>query len=172
MPCRIDAPRRRGHVRIKSRDPHQHPGILFNYMSHEQDWQEFRDAIRITREIMHQPALDQYRGREISPVSNARRMSSSMSSCVTTPKPRFIRAVPAKWVMTRWLWLTAKAAYTGWKACAWWMRQLCRKLSPAIWNADDYDWRENSGYDSWEGSAAEEHGGIFCGKWDDGESEK
>ena len=45
----------RGHVRIKSRDPHQHPGILFNYMSHEQDWQEFRDAIRITREIMHQP---------------------------------------------------------------------------------------------------------------------
>ncbi len=32
----------RGHVRIKSRDPHQHPAILFNYMSHEQDWQEFR----------------------------------------------------------------------------------------------------------------------------------
>ncbi|WP_202815636.1 GMC family oxidoreductase N-terminal domain-containing protein, partial [Enterobacter hormaechei] len=29
----------RGHVRIKSRDPHQHPAILFNYMSHEQDWQ-------------------------------------------------------------------------------------------------------------------------------------
>ncbi|MDU4276372.1 MAG: GMC oxidoreductase, partial [Enterobacter asburiae] len=25
------------------------------------------DAIRITREIMHQPALDKYRGREISP---------------------------------------------------------------------------------------------------------
>ena len=36
-------------------------------MSSEQDWQEFRDAIRITREIMHQPALDNYRGREISP---------------------------------------------------------------------------------------------------------
>ena len=36
-------------------------------MSHEQDWQEFRDAIRITREIMSQPALDNYRGREISP---------------------------------------------------------------------------------------------------------
>src|SRR5690606_18673551 len=28
---------------------------------------EFRDAIRITREIMHQPALDPYRGEEISP---------------------------------------------------------------------------------------------------------
>ena len=67
-----------------------------------------------------------------APARNVRRMSSSMSSCVTTPKPRFIRAVPAKWVMTRWQWLTPKAAYTGWKACAWWMRQLCRRLSPGI----------------------------------------
>ncbi|AJZ89584.1 choline dehydrogenase [Cedecea neteri] len=57
----------RGRVKLKSRDPHEHPSILFNYMSHEQDWQEFRDAIRITREIMRQPALDKYRGREISP---------------------------------------------------------------------------------------------------------
>ena len=39
-------------------DPRQHPSILFNYMSHEQDWQEFRDGIRLTREIMNQPALD------------------------------------------------------------------------------------------------------------------
>ncbi|HEY1028316.1 MAG TPA: choline dehydrogenase [Pseudomonas sp.] len=57
----------RGRIQLKSRDPRQHPSILFNYMSHEQDWQEFRDAIRITREIMAQPALDPYRGREISP---------------------------------------------------------------------------------------------------------
>jgi choline dehydrogenase len=57
----------RGRVRLKSRDPNEHPSILFNYMSSEQDWQEFRDAIRITREIMNQPALDKYRGREISP---------------------------------------------------------------------------------------------------------
>jgi len=57
----------RGHVRLKSRDPRRHPAILFNYMSHEQDWHEFRDAIRITRQIINQPALDKYRGREISP---------------------------------------------------------------------------------------------------------
>jgi choline dehydrogenase len=57
----------RGRIRLKSRDPREHPSILFNYMSHEQDWQEFRDGIRITREIMAQPALDKYRGREISP---------------------------------------------------------------------------------------------------------
>ncbi|SDT30543.1 choline dehydrogenase [Pseudomonas oryzae] len=57
----------RGRIQLKSKDPRQHPSILFNYMSHEQDWQEFRDAIRITREIMNQPALDPYRGRELSP---------------------------------------------------------------------------------------------------------
>lgn len=57
----------RGRIHLKSRDPRQHPSILFNYMSHEQDWQEFRDGIRLTREIMNQPALDLYRGRELSP---------------------------------------------------------------------------------------------------------
>ena len=57
----------RGRIQVKSKDPRQHPSILFNYMSTEQDWQEFRDGIRLTREIMAQPALDPYRGREISP---------------------------------------------------------------------------------------------------------
>ncbi|WNL47216.1 choline dehydrogenase [Dyella sp. BiH032] len=57
----------RGRIQLRSRDPHQHPSILFNYMSHEQDWREFRAAIRITREIFQQKALAPYRGREISP---------------------------------------------------------------------------------------------------------
>ncbi|WP_271410247.1 choline dehydrogenase [Pseudomonas sp. Q1-7] len=60
----------RGRIHLKSKDPRQHPSILFNYMSHEQDWQEFRDGIRLTREIMAQPALDPYRGRELSPGVN------------------------------------------------------------------------------------------------------
>ncbi|ELW76922.1 MULTISPECIES: choline dehydrogenase [Acinetobacter calcoaceticus/baumannii complex] len=57
----------RGRIKLKSKDPFAHPSILFNYMSTEQDWREFRDAIRITREIMQQSALDPYRGDEISP---------------------------------------------------------------------------------------------------------
>ncbi|UEM03162.1 choline dehydrogenase [Skermanella rosea] len=60
----------RGRIHAKSRDPREAPSILFNYMSTAQDWREFRDAIRITREIMAQPALDPYRGREISPGVN------------------------------------------------------------------------------------------------------
>jgi choline dehydrogenase len=57
----------RGHVKLRSRDPREHPSILFNYMAEALDWREFRDAIRITREIIRQPALDRFRGRELSP---------------------------------------------------------------------------------------------------------
>lgn len=62
----------RGRVHAKSLDPREHPSILFNYQSTDQDWQEFRDAIRITREIIAQPALDEYRGREISPSADCK----------------------------------------------------------------------------------------------------
>ncbi|WP_172116495.1 choline dehydrogenase [Halomonas hibernica] len=57
----------RGRIRLASKDLHAAPSILFNYMSHEKDWEEFRDAIRLTRNIIEQPAFDKYRGREISP---------------------------------------------------------------------------------------------------------
>ncbi|HAE77714.1 choline dehydrogenase [Morganella morganii] len=57
----------RGRVRLTSTDPAAHPSILFNYMSDARDREEFRAAIRITREIIAQPALDPYRGKEISP---------------------------------------------------------------------------------------------------------
>ncbi|CAB3722033.1 Oxygen-dependent choline dehydrogenase [Paraburkholderia phenoliruptrix] len=57
----------RGRVKLTSRDPAAHPSILFNYMADLLDWREFRDGIRITREIMRQPALDRYRGRELNP---------------------------------------------------------------------------------------------------------
>ncbi|MFM0740468.1 choline dehydrogenase [Paraburkholderia xenovorans] len=62
----------RGRVKLTSRDPAAHPGILFNYMADPLDWREFRDAIRITREIMQQPALDRYRGRELNPGAELR----------------------------------------------------------------------------------------------------
>lgn len=60
----------RGRVQVTSQNPNRHPSILFNYMSHEQDWREFRSAVRITREIFAQSALSPYRGREISPGKN------------------------------------------------------------------------------------------------------
>lgn len=57
----------RGSVSLRSSDPFEKPKILFNYMSHPDDWTDFRHAVRLTREIFGQAALDPYRGREISP---------------------------------------------------------------------------------------------------------
>jgi choline dehydrogenase len=57
----------RGSVTLRSADPFEKPRILFNYMSHPDDWADFRHAVRLTREIFGQAALDPYRGREISP---------------------------------------------------------------------------------------------------------
>ena len=46
------------------------PVIRFNYMSHPDDWADFRHCIRLTREIFGQKAFDPYRGKEISPGSH------------------------------------------------------------------------------------------------------
>jgi choline dehydrogenase len=61
----------RGHVRLRSPDPSAAPRIVFNYMSHPDDWTEMRAAVRLTREILAQPAFDPYRGREIQPGADA-----------------------------------------------------------------------------------------------------
>jgi choline dehydrogenase len=57
----------RGHVRLRSSDPADAPAIRFNYMSHPEDWDEFRRAIRLTREILAQPAFAPYADGEIQP---------------------------------------------------------------------------------------------------------
>jgi choline dehydrogenase len=60
----------RGSVMLRSPDPRSKPVIRFNYMSHPDDWTEFRHCIRLTREIFGQSAFDPYRGKEISPGSH------------------------------------------------------------------------------------------------------
>lgn len=60
-------PLSRGHVRLRCADPLAAPSIVFNYLAHPQDRARFRDCVRLTREILHQPALDAYRGEEIQP---------------------------------------------------------------------------------------------------------
>ena len=57
----------RGRVRLASTDPAAAPSILFNYMTHPDDWTDFRAAIRLTREIFQQAAMQPYCGREIQP---------------------------------------------------------------------------------------------------------
>ena len=60
-------PHSRGQVAIRSDDPFAAPSIRFNYLQHEQDRQDWRDCIRLTREVLQQPSLAPFRGDEIQP---------------------------------------------------------------------------------------------------------
>ena len=57
----------RGFVRVRNNEPENSPLILFNYMSHPDDWTEFRACVKLTREIMQQKALAPFRAEEIQP---------------------------------------------------------------------------------------------------------
>ncbi len=57
----------RGQVTLASSNPEDAPKIAFNYMSHPQDWEEFRTCIRLTREIFGQEAFAPYAKHEIQP---------------------------------------------------------------------------------------------------------
>jgi len=60
----------RGAVTLASADPNDAPKIRFNYMSNDQDWQDFRACIRLTREIFAQDAFAKYVKHEIQPGIN------------------------------------------------------------------------------------------------------
>ncbi|GLY77544.1 choline dehydrogenase [Actinoallomurus iriomotensis] len=57
----------RGSVKIRSTDPAEHPALRFNYLSTENDRREWVEAINVARDILNQPALDEFNGGEISP---------------------------------------------------------------------------------------------------------
>lgn len=61
----------RGRVTLRSGDPDDDPRILFNYMSTDQDWSDFRRCIRLTREIFEQEAFKPYVRHEIQPGAEA-----------------------------------------------------------------------------------------------------
>lgn len=57
----------RGAVTLRSADPADDPVIRFNYMSTEEDWEDFRTCIRLTREIFAQEAFAPFVEHEIQP---------------------------------------------------------------------------------------------------------
>ncbi len=57
----------RGSIKLTSPSWRTPPAIQFNYLSTEQDRRDWIDAIRVTREIMAQPALARYDGGEAAP---------------------------------------------------------------------------------------------------------
>jgi len=63
-------PTSRGHVKLKSNNPQDHPTMVANYMSTEFDRREMRQCVFWAREIFKQQAFDEFRGPELKPGSN------------------------------------------------------------------------------------------------------
>jgi choline dehydrogenase len=57
----------RGHVKIRSTDPKQHPSLLFNYLSTPTDRKEWVEAVQVARTILTQPAFEPFNDGELSP---------------------------------------------------------------------------------------------------------
>lgn len=60
----------RGSVTLRSNDPEAPPEIQFNYMSCEDDFSDFRAAIRAAVTVFQQPAMKPYTGDMIQPLSS------------------------------------------------------------------------------------------------------
>jgi len=64
--CNLN-PTSRGTITPKNADPHQAPAISLNYLSTQEDKQVAADSIRVARNIMQQPAMQQYQPQEKKP---------------------------------------------------------------------------------------------------------
>ena len=63
-------PKSRGRIKVKSDNPRTPPSIRFNYLKHDGDITGFREALKLTREIINQPSFDEFRDIEIQPGKN------------------------------------------------------------------------------------------------------
>jgi 4-pyridoxate dehydrogenase len=60
-------PDSRGEILLRSADPRHPPRICYNFFSAPDDLPRLRNGFRIARELVHQTALDPYRGAETNP---------------------------------------------------------------------------------------------------------
>uniref|UniRef100_A0A8C5KJE4 Choline dehydrogenase n=1 Tax=Jaculus jaculus TaxID=51337 RepID=A0A8C5KJE4_JACJA len=59
-----------GWLKLRSANPQDHPVIQPNYLSTETDIEDFRQCVKLTREIFAQEALAPFRGKELQPGSH------------------------------------------------------------------------------------------------------
>ncbi|ESO87793.1 hypothetical protein LOTGIDRAFT_179199 [Lottia gigantea] len=57
----------RGHLKLRSRNPKDHPKIVANYFSDPDDIVDMRNSVHLSREIFAQKAFDEFRGPELAP---------------------------------------------------------------------------------------------------------
>ncbi len=73
----------RGRIELVSADPAAAPSILANYLHDHRDREALRSGVRLVRELVRQPSLDQYRGAEIFP-GDALKSDAEIDQCINS----------------------------------------------------------------------------------------
>jgi len=60
-------PRSRGQITLKSADPFEKPLMTFNFLQEPEDLSDMVNGIKKARELISQPAFDEFRGVELAP---------------------------------------------------------------------------------------------------------
>jgi choline dehydrogenase len=90
----------RGTLKLKSADPREHPAMLFNYLSTDQDRREWVESIQVARKILTQPAFDPFNAGELSPGPEVESDQQILDWVARTPRPRCTRPAPPGWAST------------------------------------------------------------------------
>ncbi len=67
-----------GTLKLKSKNPRDHPLLDPNYLSTQRDIEDMRAAVRLTQEILEQKAMEPYRGAQMSPNFDANSASDEV----------------------------------------------------------------------------------------------
>jgi choline dehydrogenase len=60
-------PKSRGYIALNSADPADKPAAHFNYLDHQDDLLDLIDGVKKTRDLIAQPAFDEFRGAQLIP---------------------------------------------------------------------------------------------------------
>lgn len=64
-------PDSKGHMELASASPSDKPHLHFNYLAEESDRRQLVEAVQRMRDLVAQPAFDEFRGREKTPIAHS-----------------------------------------------------------------------------------------------------
>jgi choline dehydrogenase len=80
-------PKSRGYIALNSADPADKPAAHFNYLDHQDDLRDLIDGVKKTRDLIAQPAFDEFRGAQLIPgpaVSSDREIAAWIKATSST----------------------------------------------------------------------------------------
>ena len=98
----------RGYIQLRSNNPTEDPIITFNCMETDQDKNKKREGIRLTREILGQPAFQSSAGKESSTGKGVQKDEGIDEFVWKKLKALTFHLAAVEWEMTRNWWLTQK----------------------------------------------------------------